>query len=116
MVKNFHLKSLKRGQVLDFVKKTSRATSLKPGYIIKTGRRIGEEIPYGFASLKCSEEIEDDDKILWLARTLKDKMIILEECGMEDTYFYIGYFYKDQCNCTLTKEELKALADVGIDF
>ena len=88
----------------------------EPGYIIETGRRKGKLIPYGCASLEAPDAIEDDDKILWLARTLKGKMKILEECGMEDAHFYIGYFYADQCNCTLTKEELKALADVGIDF
>ena len=88
----------------------------EPGYIIETGRRKGKQITDGFASLEAPDEIKDDDKILWLAITLKDKIKILEECGMEDAHFYIGYFYANQCNCTLTKEELKALADVGIDF
>ncbi|MBE9040601.1 hypothetical protein IQ235_07365 [Oscillatoriales cyanobacterium LEGE 11467] len=88
----------------------------EPNYVIETGRQKGKLIPHGYASLEAPDEIEDDDKILWLARTLKDKMKIIEECGMEDAVFYIGYFYADQCNCTLTKEELKALADVGINF
>jgi hypothetical protein len=86
------------------------------GDLGRTGRHKGEPIPFGAARLEPPPEIPDEDKILWLAASLKGKMEAMEECGLEEAHFYAGYFYEEQCNCTLTASETKAIAEVGIPF
>lgn len=88
----------------------------EPGDIGKTGKYKNKPLPYGFAVVEPSVKIDDHKKIKWLADTIKDKVKILKSCGAEDLYFYIGYFYENQCNLALSNEELKSLAETGLDY
>ena len=76
----------------------------------------GKPIPYGYALLQPPAEIDDAEKIYWLAEKMEDKIDIVRDCGADDIYFYIGYFYEDQCNCELTTKELKAISSLEIPF
>lgn len=79
-----------------------------------TGRYKGQPTPFGAARLKPPPDVQDSDKIMWLATLLKDKIEQMAACGLEEAHFYVGYFYENQCNCTLTAQETKAIAEVGI--
>ena len=80
------------------------------------GKYKGLAIPYGSGNLEPPSTLENNAKILWLASTLESTLSKFIQCGAEKPYLYVGYFYKDQCNLTLTKEELAAIAKLGIDF
>ena len=86
------------------------------GEIGVRGKYKGIPIPYGSGNLEPPLTLENDAKILWLASTLESTISKFTQCGAEKPYLYVGYFYKDQCNLTLTKEELAAIAKLGIDF
>ena len=88
----------------------------EPGDKGTLGRYRGKPTPYGAASFEAPKHIKDHNRILWLANALKEKIDTIRECGANEPYFYIGYFYEQQCNCSLSKEELKAIADLGIEF
>jgi len=107
---NFSPKSVEDATGINFDRK------VEVGDIGDTGKYKGKPIPYGSASLDAPKYIKDDDKILWLANLLKGKIERMYDFGLEQAHFYIGYFYEDQCNCTLTREELKAISDLEIDF
>jgi len=85
----------------------------EPGH---TGRYKGQPKPFGAARLKAPTSLPDSDKILWLANVVMGKIERLAECGLEDAHFSVAYYYQDQCNCSLSKEESRAIADVGVDF
>lgn len=86
------------------------------GEIGKKGRYKNKPIPFGYGLLEAPATIPDDDRILWLANELSGKLEVLYGLGAGESRMYIGYFYINQCNCGLTKEELAAIAKLGIDF
>ena len=95
---------------LSFIKK------LVPGDIGKIGRYKNKPLPYGASSLEAPADVDSFDTIIWIANALKGKVQVLEECGADDIHFLIAFYYKDQCNCVLSAEELKAIAETGLDF
>jgi len=73
-------------------------------------------VPFGCGRLEPPATLQDNEKVLWLAKTLETTLSKFIACGANEPYIDVGYFYKDQCNLTLTKQELLALAQLGIDF
>ncbi len=88
----------------------------EPGDKGTLGKYRGKPTPYGAASFEAPKHIKDQNRILWLANALKEKIDTIRECGANEPHFLIGYFYEHQCNCSLSKEELKAIANLGIEF
>ena len=99
-------------------KKTGLALSKKneAGEMGVRGKYKGLPIPYGSGNLEPPPTVENNAKILWLASALESTLNKFIQCGAEKPYLYVGYFYKDQCNLTLTKDELAAIAKLNIDF
>jgi len=88
----------------------------EPGDIGERGRYKNKPTPFGYGRLEPPENIPNEDRILWLANELNGKLEALYDLGSDEPHFYIGYFYKNQCNCELTKEELAAISKLGIAF
>lgn len=86
------------------------------GDVATRGRYKGKALPYGSARLIPPKHIQIHDKILWLAKALNGKIDLLQAMGADEPYIYIGYFYKNQCNLSLSKEELVAIAQLNIEF
>ena len=86
------------------------------GDIGTRGRYKGKAIPYGSAQITPPKHIEMHDRILWLAKALDGKVDQFQAMGSDEPYIYIGYFYKNQCNLSLSKEELAAIAKLNIEF
>ena len=86
------------------------------GDIGVSGKYKGIPIPYGSGNLEPPATLKDNEKILWLANTLETTLSKFIACGADEPHLYVGYFYKDQCNLTLSKKELAAIAKLGIDF
>jgi hypothetical protein len=80
------------------------------------GKYKGKPVPYGSGTLKASQEINMHDRILWLTNALSDKVDALIKLGSDEPHIYIGYYYKDQCNLTLTKREIAAIAELDLEF
>jgi hypothetical protein len=80
------------------------------------GKYKGKPVPYGSGTLKVSKDINMHNRILWLTETLSGKIDVLRKLGSDEPHIYIGYFYKDQCNLTLTKSEIKAIAALNLEF
>jgi len=88
----------------------------EPGDTGNRGRYKNKPIPFGYGCLEPPESIPIEDRILWLANELNGKLEALYNLGADEPHFYIGYFYKNQCNCELTKAELSAISKLGIAF
>jgi hypothetical protein len=73
-------------------------------------------LPYGAANIEPPNTIGDHEKITWLATTFLEHKESIEQSGIEDLHFYIGYFYENQCNLALTASELKLIAETGLDY
>jgi len=80
------------------------------------GRYKGKPIPYGSGTLKVPQEISVNERILWLTSKLSGKVNELIVLGADEPHIYIGYFYKDQCNLTLTKNEISAIEALNLEF
>ena len=89
---------------------------LEVGEISPRGRYRGKPIPFGTAQLEVPTEIPYDDRLMWIIKSLELNLQQLYDCGAEETRIYAGYFYKDQCNFGFSKDELSAIAKLGIDF
>ena len=89
---------------------------IEVGDLGDTGKFKGKPTPYGSASLEAPIGTDDVDKIMKIYNILKGRIERMYEFGLEKAHFHIGYFYKDQCNCSLSKQEIKAISDLGIDF
>jgi hypothetical protein len=80
------------------------------------GKYKGIAVPYGSGTLKVSKDIDMNDRILWLTEALSGKIEALRTLGSDEPHIYIGYFYKDQCNLTLTKTEIAAISELNLEF
>ena len=88
----------------------------EPGDIERIGKYKGTPIPYGACDIEPPDDIDFNDRILWLAELLDGKLELFYKCGAEEPRLYIGYFYKDQCNLSLSKEELSAISKLGLEL
>jgi hypothetical protein len=86
------------------------------GDIALSGKYKGKPVPYGSRTLKVPQEINMHERILWLTNALSDKVNTLRKLGADEPHIYIGYFYKEQCNLTLTKREIAAIAKLDLEF
>ena len=89
---------------------------MEVGDIASKGRYKGKAIPYGSGLLVPPKHIDMFDRMMWLVKALDGKIDQLKEIGADEPNIHIGYFYKNQCNLVLSKEELTALAKLEIDF
>jgi len=80
------------------------------------GRYKGIPMPYGSGTLDAPQEIDMHERILWLTKELTGKIEALQKLGADEPHIYIGYFYKDQCNLTLSKTEIAAIAALNLEF
>lgn len=89
---------------------------IEVGEMLKEGKDLGKISEFGQATLLAPQDILEEEKLLWLLTALESKLDTFYELGAEETRIYVGYFYEDQCNITLTKEEIKILAKLDIDL
>jgi hypothetical protein len=99
-------------------KKTNLVLTQKnePGEMGRLGKYKNKPLPYGAANIEPPNTIGDHEKITWLATTFLEHKESIEQSGIEDLHFYIGYFYENQCNLALTASELKLIAETGLDY
>lgn len=79
--------------------------SYDPGDIGTIGKYRDKPIPYGWCSITVPDQIENENKISWLADFLYKHMNYLKELGVEDLTFEI-LWSGVQGNMELSVEEL----------
>ncbi len=121
MISKISISILLQGEIFS-PKEAEKSTGLhlskkhEVGDIGKEGKYKNKPLPYGSAILEAPENIPMDEKFSWLMQSLEDTLEKLYKCGAGETRIYAGYFYKNQCNLTFTKEELNAIARLNIDL
>jgi hypothetical protein len=86
------------------------------GDIGKTGRYKGKPLPDGRAGLDPPKSVVWHERVSWLINYLEGKIDIIRKCGASDMHFSVAYYYDKQCNCDLSIEEIKGLANLGIPY
>ena len=84
------------------------------GEVGSIGRYRGVAIPYGSATIGVPGTVAEGDEILWLARRLLPHMDLLRDSGATDIHLNVALFHNGQCNWSLSEEEFRAVAALGI--
>ncbi len=73
-------------------------------------------MPYGRAALYAPDDVDGDDKLVWLLDQLEPHAATLKALGAEQGRLYLTYVYEGQCNLTFYREWLPRIAALGFDL
>ena len=82
---------------------------LEVNEIATRGRYKDKPLPYGSSVIEPPDNVFWNDRISWLCDFLTDKIEIIKSCGATSIELSVAYYYVDQCNCYLTKEEISKI-------
>ncbi len=94
--------------------------NLNPGELAnKTGLEfvdIDRGPDFTFCDIEPPRSVENRETILWLVALIKEHYDTVMANGCELIELDVAYYHDGQCNCSLSKEELRGLADIGAEM